>query len=46
MVRILLLFPARAGYVRQEKPLRQATSQAMLVGNQAVPGFQNGYLVF
>src|SRR5580658_9657316 len=46
MVRTLLLFLPALAALAQSQPSRHVTSQARLIGNQPVPGFQNGYLFF
>jgi hypothetical protein len=42
----LLLALVPLTLVAQIQPVRTVTSQVQLVGNQSVPGFQNGYLYF
>lgn len=46
MVRMFFLLLLALTALAQAPPTRQITSQATLVGNQLVPGFQNGYLFF
>src|SRR5260370_40042708 len=42
----LLLAFVPLALTAQIQPVRTVTSQAQRVGNQPVPGFQNGYLYF
>jgi hypothetical protein len=46
MVRTLLLFLPMLAAFAQSQPSLQITSQVRLMGNQPIPGFQNGYLFF